>query len=210
MRCPRVKEPMCLQGRRSGWRIVMFHTHLQRSAEHFVSLFGCLRTIRWNSASGISWQLLARNWRSSRVLFLRNFHGPSYQILEVKLGIQKVILKVIKMHRRFFLHSSVSGHLGCFHVLAVVNSAAVNLYFPGGSDGKECRRPGFRRSPGEGNGYPLQYSGLENSMDREAWQATVHGVTKNWTWLSNFRFHCNEHWDTCVFFSYAFLRLYAQ
>jgi len=42
----------------------------------------------------------------------------------------------------------------------------MNLYFPGGSYGKECRRPGFRRSPGEGNGYPLQYSGLKNSIDR--------------------------------------------
>ena len=36
--------------------------------------------------------------------------------------------------------------------------------------------PGLGRSPGEGNGYPLQYSCLENSMDRGAWQATVHGV----------------------------------
>ena len=34
---------------------------------------------------------------------------------------------------------------------------------------------------GEGNGNPLQYSYLENPMDREAWQATVHGVTKSWT-----------------------------
>ena len=41
--------------------------------------------------------------------------------------------------------------------------------------------PGLGRSPGEGNGYPLQYSGLENSMDRGAWQATVHGVAKSWT-----------------------------
>ena len=39
--------------------------------------------------------------------------------------------------------------------------------------------PGSGRSPGEGNGNPLQYSCLENSMDREAWQATVHGVS--WT-----------------------------
>ena len=38
--------------------------------------------------------------------------------------------------------------------------------------------PGLRRSPGEGNGNPLQYSCLENSMDRGAWWATVHGVTK--------------------------------
>ena len=44
--------------------------------------------------------------------------------------------------------------------------------------------PGSGRSPGEGKGYPLQYSGLENSMDY-----TVHGVIKSWTRLSNFHFH---------------------
>ena len=65
--------------------------------------------------------------------------------------------------------------------------------FPGGSDGKEsaCDSgdpgliPGLGRSPGEGNGYPLQYCFLENSMDREAWRATVHVVTKSRTRLSN-------------------------
>ena len=40
--------------------------------------------------------------------------------------------------------------------------------------------PGLERSPEEGNGNPLQHSCLENAMDREAWQATVHGVTKSW------------------------------
>ena len=39
--------------------------------------------------------------------------------------------------------------------------------------------PGLGRSPGEENGYPLQYSGLENSMEREAWRATVHGVAES-------------------------------
>ena len=39
--------------------------------------------------------------------------------------------------------------------------------------------PGFGRSPGKGNGYPLQYSCLENPMDRGAWWATAHGVTKS-------------------------------
>ena len=43
---------------------------------------------------------------------------------------------------------------------------------------------GLGRSPGGGNGNPLQYSFLENPMDRGAWQAVVHGVTKNWTRLS--------------------------
>ena len=63
---------------------------------------------------------------------------------------------------------------------------------PGGSDGKEsaCSAgdpgliPGFGRSPGEGNGYPLQYSCLENPTDRGAWRATVHGVAKSRTRLS--------------------------
>ena len=43
--------------------------------------------------------------------------------------------------------------------------------------------PGSGRSPGEGNGYPLQYSCLDNSMDKGAWQARVHRVTKSWTQL---------------------------
>ena len=45
--------------------------------------------------------------------------------------------------------------------------------------------PGSGRSPGEGNGNPLQYSCLGNSMDRGAWQATVHRVTKNQTGLGD-------------------------
>ena len=45
--------------------------------------------------------------------------------------------------------------------------------------------PGLGRYPGEGNGNPLQYSCLENSMDRGAWQATVHGVAKSQTRLSD-------------------------
>ena len=63
--------------------------------------------------------------------------------------------------------------------------------FPGNSDRKESAHnvgdqgliPGSGRSPGEGNGNPLQYSCLENPMDRGAWQATVHGVSRvghNW------------------------------
>ena len=68
--------------------------------------------------------------------------------------------------------------------------------FPGGSHGKEsaCSEgdpgliPGSGRSPGEGNGNPLQYSYLENPMDGGAWQAAVHRVAKSWTQLSDFTF----------------------
>ena len=48
--------------------------------------------------------------------------------------------------------------------------------------------PGLGRSPGEGNGTPLQHSSLENSMDGGAWWATVHGVAKSRTRLSDFTF----------------------
>ena len=76
-------------------------------------------------------------------------------------------------------------------------------YIPGGSEvivsasnaGDLGSIPRSGRSPGEGNGNPLQYSCLENPMDRGAWWATVHGVTKSWTRLSNLTFisdplHC--------------------
>ena len=48
--------------------------------------------------------------------------------------------------------------------------------------------PGLAKSPGEGHGDPFQYSCVENSMDRGAWWATIHAVTKSRTWLDDFRF----------------------
>ena len=54
-----------------------------------------------------------------------------------------------------------------------------------GDTGDAGSIPGLGRSPGVGNGNPLQYSCLENSMDRGAWQATVCGVTKSQTSLSD-------------------------
>ena len=68
---------------------------------------------------------------------------------------------------------------------------SVFLDFPCDSAGKESAFnlgdlgsiPGWGRSPGEGNSYTFQYSGLQNSMD-----CIVHGVAKSWTWLSNFHF----------------------
>ena len=74
--------------------------------------------------------------------------------------------------------------------------------FPGSSDGKASAYnagdpgsiPGSGRSPGEGNDNPFQYSCLENPMDRGAWWATVHGVAKSRTRLSDFTsLHFNKH-----------------
>ena len=76
-------------------------------------------------------------------------------------------------------------------------------YFPGGSDGQESASvgdtssiPESGRSPEEGNGNPLQYSCLENPMDRGAWGATVHGITKSQARLSTntFTFTLKSGW----------------
>ena len=71
------------------------------------------------------------------------------------------------------------------------------MYFPRGSEGKAsaCNAgdlgsiPGMGRSLREENGYPLQYSGLENFMERGAGQAAVHGVAKSRTRMSDFHIH---------------------
>ena len=79
-----------------------------------------------------------------------------------------------------------------------------NRGFPSSSDGKPsaCNMgdhgsiPRLGRSPGEGNSNPLQYSCLENSMDRGAWWATVHGVAKSQTQLSDSHTHTHTHTHT--------------
>ena len=80
--------------------------------------------------------------------------------------------------------------------MARLNYKAEIMGFPGGSAGKESpfnvgdlgSIPGLGRYPGEGKGYPLLYSGLENSMD-----CIVHGVTKSQARLSDFHFHKDGH-----------------
>ena len=97
------------------------------------------------------------------------------------------------MYCSFFIHSSRNGYLGCFRVLAIINSAAVNIgvcvsfsimvfsgYMPSS---------GIIRSYGT----PLQCSCLENPMDGGAWWPAVHGVTKSQTRLSDFTFTFHFH-----------------
>ena len=88
---------------------------------------------------------------------------------------------------KIHLSNPCEFYLSFTHVLSLL---------PGGSDGKEsaCNVgdlgliPGSGRSSGEGNGNPFQYSCLENPMDGGAWWATVHGVSKSRTRLSDFTF----------------------
>ena len=78
--------------------------------------------------------------------------------------------------------------------------------FPGGSEDKASAGnagdpgsiPGLGRSPGEGDGNTLQYSSLKNPMERGAWRATVHGVTKSRTRLSDLHTHTHTHTHTHI------------
>ena len=67
--------------------------------------------------------------------------------------------------------------------------------------------PGSERSPGVGNDNPLQYSCLENSMDRGAWWATVHGVAKSQTWLSSWVHSMQSLW-ACFLWEWWIIKCY--
>ena len=81
-------------------------------------------------------------------------------------NMQQVISKSHRKHETFFPGGSVVKNLP-------VNAGDVGLI------------PGLGRSPGEGNGNPLQYSCLGNSMDRGAWRAIIRGSAKSWKHLSS-------------------------
>ena len=94
----------------------------------------------------------------------------------------------------------------------------LQVVFPRSSVGKEsaCNAgdpgliPGSRRSPEEGNSYPLQYFCLENSIDRGSWQATVHRVTKSQTWETNtFTYLVLKHQNIKILcFKFKYKRLF--
>ena len=75
------------------------------------------------------------------------------------------------------------------HILPAGSNSKVSAY----NAGDPGSVPGLGRSPEEGNGNPLQYSCLENPMDRGAWQATVHKVAKSQIQLGDFTFSFLQH-----------------
>ena len=129
---------------------------------------------------------------------LRDFMDCSPDLLPIRISIQQMSLVVVKVGENkinpnsFFLFFSL--FIKGIHVIIILAfffkfGFPLKNVSPHGSDTKvsACNAgdpgwiPGSGSSSGEGNGYPLQYSCLKNSMVRGAWQATVHGVTKSLT-----------------------------
>ena len=112
--------------------------------------------------------------------------------------------KNIEVHCHFLLHSSTV--ITTFPDYFLFAGSLPEKHLSGGSDSKAsaCNAggpgssPRSGRSPGEGNGNPLQHSCLENPMDGGAWEATVHGVTKSRTRLSAFTFTPEKQSPRCL------------
>ena len=122
--------------------------------------------IRPISKKGITFYIVLNCFFPLNVPFRGNWHLTLLTLIFlIKLT---GILFHVTISFKGFLPSSVGKESGC------------NAGDPGSNPGLRIlgRIPGLGRSPGEGNGNPLQYSCLENSMDRGTWQATVHGVTR--------------------------------
>ena len=122
------------------------------------------------------------------IILGRHFVSPHTEALFLQVSIvcssmRFLVFLSMRFYQLVFAAYSIPKFRGiCFHTLE-------SMGFCGGSDYKEsvCNAgdlnsiPGSGRSPGGGHGNPLQYSCLENSMDRGAWWTTVHRVIKSWT-----------------------------
>ena len=104
--------------------------------------------------------------------------------------------KVTVVEKKEWTCGQRTGSNSWFHWLMTLLSLASHIHFRGFPGGSAVEDPlvnageavsilGSRRSPGGGNGNPLRCSCLGNPMDSGAWQTTVHGITKNQTWLSD-------------------------
>ena len=107
-----------------------------------------------------------------------------------------------------YIYSHIYTYILLYIYIHTHTHTHIYIYeIPCGSDSKESacnvRDPGsvlgLGRSPGEGNGNPLQYSYLENPMDRGAWWAVIHGVSKSRTQMSDTRMHTHTHTHTHIF-----------
>ena len=131
----------------------------------------CLENLRgggvwWADVYGI-----AQSWTR-----LKRLSSSSSSYLEIEVIIRPIAKSIWYFHKKANKYHCIANMY--FLVGSVVKNLLANAWDAG-------LIPGLERSPGEGNGKPLQILSWKNPMDRGAWLATVHGVTKTQTWLNN-------------------------
>ena len=150
--------------------------------------------------------VLSSGWNVSPILSKLQLSSFSVEYLFFPLQVPKE--KIANIYCAQILNSNddlILFWLSCTALICIISSLpSPTRGFPAGSDSKEsaCNAgdlgsiPELGRSPREGNGNPLQYSCLENLMNRGAWRATVHGAANSWTWLNDQHFHAVnlQHW----------------
>ena len=139
-----------------------------------LSIFLSIRVFSSESALRIRWP---KYWSFSFSISPSNEHpGLIFWDISVIISSSKFLLPF------FSPPSGATVMLSLICLMVEGKESACNAGDPGSI-------PGWGRAPGEGNGYPLQYSCLENLIDRAAWQIAVHGFTKNLTRLSDLTLH---------------------
>ena len=138
--------------------------------------------------------------------FLKGLPRPRWMLLEASIAIWASLIAQLVKNLPAMQETRFDSWVGKFlwrrawrpnPVLVPGESTPVFLGFPGGSDSKESAYNagdqglilGLGRSPGEENGNPLQYSCMENLINRGAWRTTVHRVAKSWTRLNQLSAH---------------------
>ena len=144
--------------------------------------------------TNLNWIFVTQNWKCPNLTKYAEISGQinmKWNNMPIPLCYD-ISLALLKMYPLWWLHSSLISLRGVCETLCFWETHYTQPIFPSSSVGKEsaCNAvdlvsiPRSGRSPGKGNGYPLQYSCLENSMDR-SWWATFHAIAKSRTWLSN-------------------------
>ena len=194
----------------SGLELVCSHSLASAACESWVSGLLPLYTSKTSLSPSIGWQIhtvLRSGELDSKSGFVSNlWHWECISsILGLKLltwktpGLDAIIFCVYSGDHMVFLLWSVDK-VNCIDWFLIIQPCIFKEH-PGGSDDKEsaCSAgdldliPESGRSPGEWNGYPLQYSCLENFTDKGTWWATVHGVAKSQTQLSDYHL-THFHW----------------
>ena len=135
-----------------------------------------------------------RKWQPTPVLLPGKSHGqrslagysPSQRVTKSQTRLSDFTFTFFhfnKRHAKYRVRRSLMEFLAQSNIRAVL-ATWLSGKNPPANAGDTGSIPGSGRSPGGGHGTPLQYSCLENPMDRGAWQATVHVVVKSWSWLS--------------------------